>query len=159
MSKALFAGSFDPVHLGHLDIIRRASKCFDEVVVAVTVNLAKKNMFSVEEREDMLRQLTADLANVTVDRIDGLRSDYINANGITVDLRSLRSGTDLDYEMPVQQMFADMYDIAETLVMFTSPQYSHISSNQVRQVYSLGGDVSRMVHPDTLKFMNEKFNK
>lgn len=159
MSKALFAGSFDPVHLGHLDIITRASKCFDEVVVAVTVNLAKKNMFTVEEREEMIRRLTGGLPNVTVDRIDGLRSAYVNANGITVDLRSLRSGTDLDYEMPVQQMFADMYDRAETLVMFTSPQYSHISSNQVRQVFSLGGDVSGMVHPDTLKFMNEKFNR
>lgn len=159
MSKALFAGSFDPVHLGHLDIITRASECFDEVVVAVTVNLAKKNMFTVEEREEMIRRLTGGLPNVTVDRIDGLRSAYVNANGITVDLRSLRSGTDLDYEMPVQQMFADMYDRAETLVMFTSPQYSHISSNQVRQVFSLGGDVSGMVHPDTLKFMNEKFNR
>ncbi|HPX71021.1 MAG TPA: pantetheine-phosphate adenylyltransferase [Bacillota bacterium] len=159
MLKALFAGSFDPVHLGHIDIIRRASACFDEVVVAVTVNLAKRNMFSVDERLEMLEEVCRDLPNVTIDRIDGLRSEYIGRNGINVDLRSIRNETDLDYEMPVQQMFAEMGFGAETLVMFTPPRLSYISSNQIRQVYSLGGDVSAMVDARTLAYMDKKLSQ
>ena len=103
MRTALISGSYDPIHLGHLDIIRRAACMYDEVTVAVAVNLTKNAMFSVDERIRMVEDAVRDIPNVKVDRIDCLRSDYVNRNRFTADVRSLRNGTDLDYEMSMAQ--------------------------------------------------------
>ncbi len=156
MSKAVFSGSFDPVHLGHIDIIRRAAAMYDELTVAVTVNLEKKNMFDYETRVEMIKEAVKDLKNVKVEECTGLRAAYVNERGFDVEVRSLRNSADFEYEIPVAQMHKRLYKKAEVIFLMTEPQYSYISSNQVRQVFSLGGDVSMMVDPSTLEIMNSK---
>lgn len=155
MTKALFAGSFDPVTKGHLDIIRRAAKLYDELVVAVTVNLAKTGMFTPEERMEMIRLATADLPNVRVDRIDGLRADYVNENQFTVDIRSLRNTDDFNYEIAIAHLHATLYNNTETVFLMSDPALSYISSSMVRQVFSLGGDASFLLDATTLQYMRD----
>ena len=156
MSRAVFTGSFDPVHMGHIDIIRRAAKMFDEITVAVTVNLEKKNMFDYDTRVRLIKEACKDIPNLKVEECKGLRAAYINEKGFDVEVRSLRNSADFEYELPVAQMHQKLYDKAEVIFLMTDPEWSYISSNQVRQVFSLGGDVSMMVHPSSLKIMNEK---
>lgn len=156
MSKAVFTGSFDPIHLGHLDIIKRASKLYDELTVAVTINLDKKSMFDFETRVEMIKEATKDLSNVKVEACEGLRAKYVNDHSFDVEVKSLRNSADFEYELPLAQMHAKLYNNTETVFLMTDPMYSYISSNQVRQVYSLGGDVSMMVDPTTLAIMNKK---
>lgn len=156
MNKAVFTGSFDPVHLGHIDIIKRAAKIFDELTVAVTVNLEKSSMFDYETRVAMIKEACKDIPNLKVDACEGLRADYVNKNGFNVEVKSLRNSTDLNYELPLAQMHSKLYNNTETIFLMTDPSLSYISSTQVRQVFSLGGDVSMMVHPSTLELMNKK---
>ena len=156
MSKAVFTGSFDPVHNGHIDIIRRAAKMFNELTVAVTVNLDKKNMFDYETRVRLIKEACSDIPNLRVEECKGLRAAYINEKGFDVEVRSLRNSADFEYELPVAQMHQFLYDKCEVIFLMTDPKWSYISSNQVRQVFSLGGDVSMMVHPTSLKIMNEQ---
>ena len=156
MSKAVFTGSFDPVHLGHLDIIKRASKLYDELTVAVTVNLDKKSMFDFDTRVEMIKEACKDLNNVKVEACEGLRADYVNKGKFDVEVKSLRNSADFEYELPLAQMHSKLYNNTETIFLMTDPGLSYISSNQVRQVFSLGGDVSMMVHPSTLELMNKK---
>ncbi len=159
MRTAIFCGSFDPVHNGHLDIIKRAANIYDSLTVAVTVNLSKKSLFSPEERMELIRQLTADLPNVKVDRIDGLRADYVNAHGFTADLRSLRNTADLNYEMPIAQGSAYLYNNTETVVLFTDPKWSFLSSTMVKEVASLGGDIRSWVPAIVYDKIMEKYKK
>jgi len=154
MRTALISGSYDPIHLGHLNIIRRAAAMYDQVTVAVAVNLLKNSMFTLEERVKMVEDAVKDLPNVKVDKIDGLRADYVNQRHFTADVRSLRNGTDLDYELPMAQAFSDLYQHTETVFLMTDPALSYISSSYVRQVLSLGGDVSKWVAPETLQYIN-----
>ncbi|MDO5441724.1 MAG: pantetheine-phosphate adenylyltransferase [Bacillota bacterium] len=156
MSKAVFTGSFDPVHLGHLDIIKRSANMYDEITVAVTVNLDKKSMFDFDTRVEMIKEACKDIKNIKVEACEGLRADYVNKNQFDVEVKSLRNSTDFNYELPLAQMHAKLYKNTETVFLMTDPAYSYISSNQVRQVFSLGGDVSMMVHPTTLSIMNKK---
>ncbi len=155
MSKALFTGSFDPVTLGHIDIIRRAAALCDELTVAVTVNLEKKSMFSFEERVEMIKKACSGIENLKVDSCEGLRAEYIIKGGFDFELKSLRNAADFEYELPVAQMHSKLYNI-ETVFLMSDPALSYISSTEVRQVFSLGGDVSKMVHASTLELMNRK---
>ncbi len=156
MSKAVFTGSFDPVHLGHIDIIRRAAKLYDELTVAVTVNLEKEAMFDFDTRVQMIKEACSDLKNLKVVACEGLRAKFVNDNNFDVEVKSLRNSSDFNYELPIAQMHSKLYNNTETIFMMTNPDFSYISSNQVRQVFSLGGDVSMMVHPSTLRLMNKK---
>ena len=156
MNKAVFTGSFDPVHLGHIDIIKRAAKIFDEITVAVTVNLEKQTMFDFETRVKMIKEACKDVPNLKVESCEGLRAKYINEREFDVEVKSLRNSSDLNYELPLAQMHAKLYNNTETIFLMTDPSLSYISSTQVRQVFSLGGDVSMMVHPSTLELMNKK---
>ncbi len=137
-------GSFDPVTNGHLDIISRASRLYDEVVVMVSINLAKKSLFTVEERLELIRLVTADYGNVKVDAFRGLTVDYCRQHDIPVIVRGLRAVTDYDYELQIAQMNHRMSGV-ETLFMATNPLYAFLSSSLMKEVVQWGGDVSGLV--------------
>ena len=141
-------GSFDPVTNGHLDVVERASRLYDQVTVAVLVNETKKGLFTVEERMDMLREVTADLGNVTVDSFQGLLVDYCRDKSIPVVVKGLRAVSDFDYELQMSQMNNRLSGI-ETLFVATNPDYSFLSSSLVKEVARWGGDVGGLV-PDAV---------
>ncbi|HUR13797.1 MAG TPA: pantetheine-phosphate adenylyltransferase [Mycobacteriales bacterium] len=148
MRRAACPGSFDPVTLGHLDIIGRASALYDEVVVAVGLNASKNRMFSFEERTEMLREVTAVYGNVTVDSFDGLIVDFCKSRDIPVIVKGLRAVSDFDYELQMAQMNLGLQAV-ETMFMTTNPLYSFLSSSLVKEVATYGGDVSGLV-PDVV---------
>jgi len=148
MRRAACPGSFDPVTMGHLDIIGRASALYDEVVVAVGLNPSKRRMFSFEERTEMLSEATARFGNVSVDSFDGLIVDFCKQREIQVIVKGLRAVSDFDYELQMAQMNLGLQGI-ETMFMTTNPQYSFLSSSLVKEVATYGGDVSRLV-PETV---------
>ncbi len=141
-------GSFDPVTNGHLDVVERASRLYDEVTVAVLVNQAKAGLFEVDERIDMLREVTASLGNVKVDSFQGLLVDYCRERGIPVVLKGLRAVSDFDYELQMSQMNNRLSGV-ETLFVATNPEYSFLSSSLVKEVATWGGDVAGLV-PDAV---------
>jgi pantetheine-phosphate adenylyltransferase len=137
-------GSFDPVTNGHLDIIGRAAGLYDEVVVAVLINIAKHTLFTVDERVEMLRGVTAEYGNVRIQRFHGLLVDFCEANGISAVVKGLRAVSDFEYEMQMAQMNYRMAKV-ETLFMTTNPLYSFLSSSLVKEIAKYGGDVSGLV--------------
>ena len=153
-TKALYSGSFDPPTMGHMDIITRAAKLYDELVIGVGINPSKQSMFTLEEREDMLRETFKDFDNVRVDHFSGLLADYVNRNDFNVVVRGLRSTTDFDYEIQMAQMNDRLFnDTVETVFLMTDPQYSYISSSVVKEVFTLGGNINGLVPDEILKRM------
>ncbi|MEU5848970.1 MULTISPECIES: pantetheine-phosphate adenylyltransferase [Saccharopolyspora] len=146
MRRAVCPGSYDPVTNGHLDIIERASKLFDEVVVAVLINKNKKSLFSVEERLEMLREVTAQWPNVRIDAWHGLLVDYCKAHDIGAIVKGLRAVSDFDYELQMAQMNQQLSGV-ETMFMSTNPLYSFLASSLVKEVATYGGDVSNLLPP------------
>jgi pantetheine-phosphate adenylyltransferase len=146
--RALCPGSFDPVTYGHLDIIGRASKLYDEVIVAVLINPSKHGLFDVPERMEMLSEVTASYGNVKVDSFGGLLVDFCKQHDISVIVKGLRAVSDFDYELQMAQMNHSLADI-ETLFMTTNPEFSFLSSSLVKEVAKYGGDVGGLV-PDTV---------
>jgi pantetheine-phosphate adenylyltransferase len=137
-------GSYDPVTNGHLDIITRGAEVFDEFIVTVMVNKNKKTMFTVEERVDMIREVTAHLPNVKVDSWQGLLVDYCKANDVKAMVKGLRAVSDFDYELQMAQMNHQLSGV-ETLFMPTNPLYSYLSSSLVKEVATYHGDVSHLL--------------
>ncbi len=146
MRRAVCPGSFDPVTLGHLDIVERASKIYDEVVVAVLVNKKKSSLYTVQERMDLLREVTASYGNIKVDSFYGLLVDYCRTEQIPVIVKGLRAISDFDYELQMAQMNHGLAGV-ETMFMTTNPLYSFLSSSLVKEVATYGGDVSGLVPP------------
>ncbi len=144
MRRAVCPGSFDPVTLGHLDIVSRASAIYDEVIVAVGVNVSKSRLFSDVERQDMLREATASYGNIVVDSFDGLIVDFCHERGVQVIVKGLRAISDFDYELQMAQMNHGLAGV-ETLFMTTNPLYSFLSSSLVKEVATYGGDVGHLV--------------
>ena len=156
-TKALYSGSFDPLTMGHMNIICRAAKLYDELTIGVISNPAKQAMFSLEEREDMLRAALKDLKNVKVDHFSGLLADYVNRKGFDVVVRGLRATTDFEYEIQMAQMNARLFnDSVETVFLMTDPQYSFLSSSMIKEVHSLGGCIDGLVPDEILKRMVKK---
>jgi pantetheine-phosphate adenylyltransferase len=151
-------GSFDPVTNGHLDVISRASRLFDEVVVAVLINQAKKGLFSVEERTDMLRDATKEFGNVEVESFEGLIVDFCRRRDIPAIVKGLRAVSDFDYELQMAQMNHSLSGV-ETLFVTTSPVYSFLSSSLVREVAAGGGDVSGLVPANVLERLHDKLGR
>ncbi len=141
-------GSFDPVTNGHLDVVERASRLYDEVTVAVLVNASKAGLFEVPERIEMLQEVTAGLGNVKVDSFQGLLVDYCRERDIPVVVKGLRAVSDFDYELQMSQMNNRLTGI-ETLFVATNPEYSFLSSSLVKEVAKWGGDVAGLV-PDAV---------
>jgi pantetheine-phosphate adenylyltransferase len=146
--KAVCPGSFDPVTNGHLDIVERASKLYDEVTIAVLVNKSKQGLFTLDERMDMVQETTARYGNVVVDSFGGLLVDFCRDRGIPVIIKGLRAVSDFDYELQMAQMNHSLAGV-ETLFLSTNPLYSFLSSSLVKEVATYGGDVSGLI-PQTV---------
>jgi len=144
MRRAVCPGSFDPVTNGHLDIVGRASRLYDEIVVAVLVNKSKSSLFTVEERMDMLAEVTGEYGNVRVDSFHGLLVNYCRTHDIPVVVKGLRAVSDFDYELQMAQMNHGLAGV-ETLFIATNPLYSFLSSSLVKEVAMYGGDVAGLV--------------
>jgi pantetheine-phosphate adenylyltransferase len=155
MRRAVCPGSFDPVTLGHLDIVERASKIYDEVTVAVLVNKKKSSLFTVEERMALLSEVTAVYGNVKVDSFHGLLVDYCRERDIPVIVKGLRAISDFDYELQMAQMNHGLAGV-ETMFMTTNPLYSFLSSSLVKEVATYGGDVSGLVPERVLARLTER---
>lgn len=147
MKRAVCPGSFDPITYGHLDIIKRASAHFDQVVVAVLENRTKSSLFTVSERIDMIRETVANLSNVIVDSWSGLLVEYCKSNSITTIVKGLRAVSDFDYELQMAQLNLQASGV-ETMLMATAPAYSFLSSSIVKELAHYGGDVSTMIPPN-----------
>lgn len=153
-TKALYTGSFDPLTNGHLNIIERAAKLYDELTVGIIVNPSKKSMFSLEERKSMIEETLSHLENVSVDCFSGLLADYVNENGFNVVVRGLRAAMDFEYEIQMAHMNARLFDKhVETVFLMTDPKYSFISSSMMKEVHTLGGSIEGLVPEVILKRM------
>ena len=153
--RALCPGSFDPVTNGHIDVINRVAHLYDEVVVAVFINQSKSGLFSVDERREMLIEVTAGYPNVTIDTFQGLVVDYCKVHDIPVIVKGLRAVSDFDYELQMAQMNRGLAGI-DTLFMPTNPEYSVIASSLVKEIAKWGGDVSTLVPPDVFTRLKER---
>ena len=156
MIRAIYPGSFDPVTFGHLDIIGRAARMFDEVIVAVLENSAKNSLFSSNERVSMVDRLTRKHGNVKVCAFDGLLVDYAKAAGANIIVRGLRAAGDFEYEMQIAQTNRVEYPELETVFLVTSLKYSYLSSTVVREFASYGGDLSPFVPEEIIPLIEQK---
>ena len=154
---AVYPGSFDPITYGHLDIINRGLKVFDEVIVAVACNSQKNALFSFDERVDLIRQVVEDKPRVTVDTFTGLLIDYIASRKAHVVIRGLRAISDFEYEFQIAQMNSCISKNVETLFMMTSLQYGYLSSSIVKEVCSLNGNIDGFVPPEVKTALRGKY--
>lgn len=159
MKKAIYPGSFDPLTLGHVDIIERASKIVDELVVGVLNNSAKNSLFSLEERVSMIKEITESMPNVKVASFDGLLVDYMNEIDATIIVRGLRAVTDFEYELQIAQTNHVENPKVETIFLTTSLQYSYLSSTIVKEFASYGGDISKFVPNQFIDRIYDKYQK
>src|SRR5438105_1692023 len=155
MTVALCPGSFDPVTNGHVDVIERVARLFDEVIAAVVINPSKAGTFEVSEREDMLHTALQHVPHVKIESFTGLLVDYAASRGVSVIVKGLRAVSDFDYELQMAQMNQKLTSI-DTLFLATSPAYSFLSSSLVRDVARFGGDVSALVPPNVVERLREK---
>ncbi|PIS48083.1 MAG: pantetheine-phosphate adenylyltransferase [Elusimicrobia bacterium CG08_land_8_20_14_0_20_51_18] len=153
---AIYPGSFDPVTFGHLDIIKRALKIFDGLIVSVFVHSTKKPMFTLEERVSMLRSALKGNKRVKIDCFNGLLVDYIKKKKINTVVRGLRAISDLEYEFQVSAANRTLYSDIETVFFMPRQRYSYLSSSVVRDISYFGGDVSKMVPPCVVKRIKKK---
>lgn len=159
MTKAVCPGSFDPVTNGHLDIFARAARSFDEVIVLVTGNPNKQSgLFTIDERMDLIRDVTKDIPNVTVDTWGGLLVDYTTAHHVGALVKGLRSSLDYDYELPMAQMNRHLSGV-DTFFLMTDEKYGYISSSLCKEVAKYGGDVTGLVPDAVVAAMREKLQQ
>lgn len=145
---AIYAGSFDPITNGHLDIIERAANMFDSLTVGIAVNSSKTPLFTLDERKRIISKVTEHIPNIEIDVFDGLLAEYVNKHGFEAVVRGLRATTDFEYEIQMAQMNARLYTGGtETVFLMTDPRYSFVSSSLIKEVVSYGGDVDGLL-PD-----------
>jgi len=155
---AVYPGSFDPITNGHIDVLKRASKLFNHVIIAVLVNPSKKPFLSVNDRITLIRESIKDISNVEVDSFDGLTVDYARQKGANVLIRGLRAVSDFEHEMQMAQINKHLSHDLETIFLVPQAEYNFLSSSLVKEIALLGGDISQLVpHPVNEYFMN--FNK
>ena len=155
MSKAIYPGSFDPMTYGHLDIIKRASTMFDELTVCILNNTSKTPLFSVEDRVKIMKDAVADLPNVKVDSFEGLTINYAKSKGAKILIRGLRAVSDFEFEMQLSQSNTALDSEIKTIFLTTRPKYNFISSSTVKEVYKMGGDVSKFVPEPVISYLKK----
>ena len=158
MKRAIYPGSFDPITYGHLDIIERSSKMFDQVIVAVLNNSQKNSLFSTTVRVSMISGLVASFDNVTVESFDGLLVDFAKKKDANIIVRGLRAVTDFEYELQIAQTNRTISPSLDTVFLVTSLNYSYLSSTMVKEIASYGGDISRFVPPEIEQQIKEQFS-
>ena len=158
MKRAIYPGSFDPLTLGHLDMIERSGKIVDELVIGVLNNSAKNSLFSLDERVSMIKEMTESMPNVTVASFDGLLVDYMKEINATIIVRGLRAVTDFEYELQIAQTNHVENPEVETIFLTTSLQYSYLSSTIVKEFASYGGDISKFVPARFIDRIYEKYH-
>ena len=158
MKRAIYPGSFDPLTLGHLDMIKRSAKIVDELVIGVLNNSAKNSLFSLDERVSMIKEMTESIPNVTVSSFDGLLVDYMKEINATIIVRGLRAVTDFEYELQIAQTNHVENPEVETIFLTTSLQYSYLSSTIVKEFASYGGDISKFVPARFIDRIYEKYH-
>ena len=158
MKRAIYPGSFDPLTLGHLDMIERSAKIVDELVIGELNNSAKNSLFSLDERVSMIKEMTESMPNVTVASFDGLLVDYMKEINATIIVRGLRAVTDFEYELQIAQTNHVENPEVETIFLTTSLQYSYLSSTIVKEFASYGGDISKFVPARFIDRIYEKYH-
>lgn len=156
MRIAVYPGSFDPLTNGHLDIIRRATRLFDRVFVAVLENEGKSPLFSVRERMELITQCTAGIEGVEVHSFSGLLVDFMRSVGANVVVRGIRAVSDYEYELQMALMNRELHPGAETIFMLPSVEYTFVASRLVKEVFRLGGDVAHLVPPEVLDALRKR---
>ena len=159
MKVALYPGSFDPITLGHLDVIKRAASVFDHLVIGVLNNKAKSPLFSVEERVKILEEVTKDIPNVSVGNFSGLTVDYAAKVGATVIVRGLRAITDFEFELQLSQTNHKLNPTVDTMFFTTSEEYAYLSSTSVKEIALFGGAFEQFVPESVIPYMREKYAK
>jgi pantetheine-phosphate adenylyltransferase len=157
MSTALCPGSFDPPTNGHIDVIERAARHFDGVLVAVIANPSKQPLFGLEERTSMLRDALTHVENVSIESFDGLLVDFARKQGINVVVKGLRAVSDFEYELQMAQMNHTLYPDLDTVFMSAQPAWAFLSSSLVKEVARYGGDVESLVPAGVAKALSERF--
>lgn len=158
MKRAIYPGSFDPLTLGHMDMIERSAKIVDELVIGVLNNSAKNSLFSLDERVSMIKEMTESMPNVTVASFNGLLVDYMKEINATIIVRGLRAVTDFEYELQIAQTNHVENPEVETIFLTTSLQYSYLSSTIVKEFASYGGDISKFVPARFIDRIYEKYH-
>lgn len=156
---AVYPGTFDPITNGHLDIIKRGAKVFDEIIVAVAFNPKKEPFFEIEERVNIIREVTKDIPSVSVESFSGLLIDYLEEHHAQIILRGLRAISDFEYEFQMASMNRKLASKFETIFMMTGEQYSYLSSSFVKEICRLGGNVDCFVPERVNKALVEKYSK
>jgi len=156
--KALYPGTFDPPTNGHVDLIQRGSKLFDHLIVAILVNPVKDPLFTVEERVEMLNEATTGIGNVSIATFDGLTVEFAHRQGASAVLRGIRAISDYEYEFQMALMNRRLAPDIETVFLQPAGRYSFVSSRMVKEVFSLGGDVTGLLPPNVLKRLRARIN-
>ena len=159
MKTAIYPGSFDPVTLGHIDVIKRASKLFDHLIIGVLNNRAKTPLFSVEERVKMLEEVTKDIPNVEVKSFAGLTVDFAKECNANAVVRGLRAITDFEYELQMAQTNRVLAPDVDTIFLTTSLEYAYVSSTIMKEVARFGGDLSNFAPPEIIKTLRMKLQQ
>lgn len=158
LNKAIYPGTFDPITLGHEDVVRRAARLFDEVIVAVAQSQGKRPLFGLDERVALAEDVLKDCANVRVVGFSGLLMQFAREEHAQVVIRGLRAASDFEYEFQLAGMNRNLYPEVETLFLTPSDQYMFISASLVREVALFGGDISKFVSPQVQRSITEKIN-
>lgn len=158
MRIGIYPGSFDPVTLGHLDIITRATKLVDHLIIGVLKNSSKKSLFTAEERVELLERVTTGLPNISIEAYDGLLVDFAKSRGASVIVRGLRAVTDFEYELQLAQTNHKLNPYVDTVFLTTSVDYAYLSSSIVREIASYGGNIGQFVPANIISSIYAKYN-
>lgn len=159
MDKLIYPGSFDPITLGHVDIIKRASSICDKLIVAVLNNSGKTPFFKLEERIWMIENSISGLNNIVVIKFDGLLADFVKEVGAKAIIKGLRAVSDYEYELQMAHVNKKLYNEMETLFMMASAQYSFLSSSTIKEIARYGGDISEFVPEQIIGYVNNRFRR